>query len=77
MDSRIARHGLFVADLCPSDADGRALHSRRLAAGMVADDASACSDFCNGSDAFESVRSIAEQIQRIADYVATGEEVRA
>ncbi len=74
VDRTIASHALFAADLYRSDAVGRAASCRRLAAAMVRDDSLACCEQCNAENLHEAVVGIADQMLRIANYIATGEE---
>lgn len=76
MDSTIASHAVFAYGLHPTDASARARVCRSLAARMATNQTAVADmiDYTNGSDLFEAVRSIAEQIQRLADYIAEGEE---
>lgn len=73
MERTIVSHAHFTYTMHPADAADRARVARSLAARMVKDDPDACIDYCNGADPFEAIRSLAEQIDRIAHYIATGE----
>lgn len=75
VDRRILSHALCVFGCYPVDAVARNRMARSLAVRMVHDDVLACCEQSNAEDLCEAVEAMADQIIRIADYIADGEEV--
>ena len=72
VDRRILSHALCVYGCYPSDTVARARMSRSLAVRMVHDDVLACCEQSNAENLCEAVEAMADQISRIADYIADG-----
>lgn len=75
VDRRILSHALCVFNCYPADTVARARMARSLAVRMVMDDVRACCEQSNAENLCEAVEAMADQISRIADYIAEGEAV--
>lgn len=74
VDRRILSHALCVYGCHPVDAVARNRMARSLAVRMVHDDVLACCEQSNAEGLCEAVESMADQISRIANYIAEGRQ---